>query len=160
MKKVISILLVVLVAFSAMSMIAGAEVISPEPKCTCANHKSTPANSCHCCVLCPNIEKSYLTACATNDNKDGSGTYDGSLCCSNCTGIFPCNCGCSCCKDNDSDKNDKPILGNGGELWNSDAQEEFVNGFQAILKRVSDVFDKIFNAIFEFLKIDGILGKK
>lgn len=158
MKKVISILLVLLVAFSAMSMVAGAEVVSPTPKCTCDDHKKQPANSCHCCVLCPNIDKTYLTACATNDSSDG--TYDGSLCCAECTGIWPCNCGCECCKKSGSNSSNKPIIGDGDKIWDGDAQEEFVNGFQKILKRVSDVFDKIFTAIFEFLKIDGVIGKK
>ena len=54
------------------------------------------------------------------------------------------------------------IEGNQGEdaaPVNEEAQEEFVTGFQAVLKRISDVFDKIFNAIFEFLRLDEVLGR-
>ncbi len=158
MKKVISVLLAIMMLFSAMSTLAfAADVVSPEPKCTCDEHKVSPVGSCHCCVLCPNIDKSYLTSCAKDGKADG--TYDGSLCCAYCTGIFPCSCGCSCCDPAGEDDN-KPVIGPIEDIWTDDAQEDFIDGFQKILKRISDVFDDFFNKIFEFLRLDEVLGKR
>lgn len=157
MKKVISVLLVVLVAFSALSMISFAgEVVAPSGVCTCEDHKAEPAGTCHCCVYCPNIDKTYLTSCA----KGPDGKFDGTLCCGKCTGIFPCFCGCSCCANNEEQPSNNPIVGQWDDIWDQDAQDNYVNAFQKILKRISDVFDNIFNAIFEFLKIDGVIGRK
>lgn len=157
MKKVISILLVVLVAFSALSMVsfAGSEVPGPSGRCECDEHIASPAGVCHCCILCPNIDKTYLTACAQGPD----GKYDGDLCCGKCTGMFPCFCGCSCCDNEEEEPSNNPIVGKWDDIWDQDAQDDFVNGFQKILKRISDVFDSIFDAIFEFLKIDGVIGR-
>lgn len=157
MKKVISILLVVLVAFSALSMVsfAGSEVVDLSGKCTCADHVESPAGVCHCCVLCPNVDITYLTACA----KGSDDKFDGDLCCGKCIGMFPCSCGCSCCDNEEEEPSNNPIVGKWDELWDQKAQDDFVNGFQSILKRIADVFDSIFNAIFEFLKIDGVIGR-
>lgn len=159
MKKVISVLLAVMMLFSAMSTFAFAVVVE-EPavtdKCTCDSHEAAPLGSCHCCVLCPNIDKSYLTSCAKDKSEDG--LYDGSLCCAYCTGIFPCSCGCDCCDPNNVNTGNTPIIGPGEEIWTEEAQDDFVSGFQKILKRISDVFDNFFNSIFEFLRLDEVLG--
>ncbi|MBQ7296126.1 MAG: hypothetical protein IJW86_10685 [Clostridia bacterium] len=158
MKKVISILLAVAMVF-AMGTMAFAVVVE-EPvvtdKCTCDDHKAAPLGSCHCCVLCPNIDKSYLTSCAKDGNADG--TYDGSLCCAYCTGIFPCGCGCDCCDPNNENTGSGSIFGPVDEDAVEDAQDDFISGFQKILKRISDVFDNFFNSIFEFLRLDEVLG--
>lgn len=157
MKKVISILLVVLVAFSALTMVSfAADQVSKPGKCTCDNHVSSPEGTCHCCLYCPNIDKQYLTNCA----KGPDGKYDGDVCCVECTGTFPCFCGCSCCKNEEEEPSNNPVIGWWDDIWDQDAQDQFVSGFQTILGRISAVFDSIFNAIFEFLKIDGVLGKK
>lgn len=157
MKKVISILLVVLVAFSALSMVSfAADGYVKTGSCDCADHKTEPEGSCHCCLYCPNIDKQYLTSCA----KGPDGKYDGDVCCAECTGMFPCHCGCSCCSNEEEKPSNNPLLGQWDKIWDQDAQDDFVNGFQAILARISAVFDSIFDAIFEFLKIDGVLGKK
>ncbi len=157
MKKVISVLLAVMMLFSAMATVAFAEG-EGAALCTCDDHKASPAGSCHCCVLCPNIDKSYLTSCAKDGSKDG--LYDGSLCCGYCTGIFPCSCGCACCDPEDDEKGNRPIIGWWDEIWNQEAQDDFVDGFQKILRRISDVFDNIFDTIFEFLRLDDLLGSR
>ena len=52
-----------------------------------------------------------------------------------------------------------PIGGIWEEIWDEEAQQGFIDGFQAILKRISDAFDKFFDAIFEFLRLDEVLGR-
>lgn len=158
MKKIISVLLAVVMLFTMGTMAFAVVIEEPEitDKCTCDEHKAAPLGSCHCCVLCPNIDKSYLTSCAKDKSEDG--TYDGSLCCAYCTGIFPCGCGCDCCDPNNEGTGNKPIIGPGEEIWDEEAQDDFVSGFQKILKRISDVFDRFFDAIFEFLRLDDLLG--
>ena len=155
MKKIISVLLAVVMLFT-MGTMAFAVVIEDPADCRCTDHVSKPANSCHCCVLCPNIDKAYLTSCATKDSADGA-SYDGTLCCSYCTGIFPCKCGCECC-DPDNKETSGGVLGDGNEIWNEEAQDDFVTGFQKILKRISDAFNSFFDKIFEFLRVDDLLG--
>lgn len=157
MKKVISVLLAVLMVFSAASFAFAVETeeVGPQGVCTCENHISEPDGACHCCVLCPNLDKSYLTSCAKDKSPDG--TYDGSLCCSYCTGIFPCNCGCPCCNAVDEDDNNA-IVGPWDEIWDEDAQQSFIDGFQNIIQRISAIFDELFDRLFEFLRLDELLG--
>lgn len=155
MKKVISVLLAVMMLFSAVATFAFAED-STAPLCTCDDHVATPEGTCHCCVLCPNIDKSYLTSCAKDGSKDG--LYDGSLCCGYCTGIFPCKCGCACCDPENEGNGTNPVIGWWDEIWDTEAQEDFVEGFQKILQRISDVFDNFFDRIFEFLRLPEVVG--
>ncbi len=158
MKKVISVLLAVVMLFTMSTMAFAVVIEEPEitAKCTCANHESATLNSCHCCVLCPNIDKSYLTSCAKD--KSENGLYDGSLCCANCTGIFPCKCGCDCCDPNNANTGNKPVIGPGEEIWTEEAQDDFISGFQKIIQRIAAVFDEFFNRIFEFLRLEELLG--
>lgn len=156
MKKAISVLLVAMMLLSCFGLACavGAEAVGIgevplSGVCTCSNHDGS-TGLCHCCVFCPTLDKTYLTSCAKNTSPDGS--FDGSVCCSACTGIWPCNCGCSCCREGGIIDDDPklPIT--------PDQQQSFVEAFQAVLKKISDVFDKIFERIFEFLQIDKILG--
>lgn len=151
MKKIIAVLLSALMIFSVMGVAYAAEIQEVEVTGQCT-HEHKDAAPCHCCLFCPNIDISYLTTCAKNQG-DGM-KYDGSLCCAECTGIFPCNCGCSCCaesqdKDDDGNKLD--------DLITDADKDSFVAGFQSILKVISDWFDKIFDAIFEFLRFDEVV---
>lgn len=157
MKKIISVLLAVVMLFTMGTMAFAVVIEEPEitGECRCDEHDTSVIGGCHCCVLCPNIDKSYLTACAKDKSTDGS--YDGSLCCAYCTGIFPCSCGCDCCDPNNQQK-PGGVLGDGYEIWDEDAQDDFVSGFQKILKRISDVFDRFFDSIFEFLRLEDLLG--
>ena len=159
MKKITAILLSVLMLFSVMSVVAAAatipveEVVAPR-ECT---HEHKDESPCHCCVACPNIDITYLTACAKNTSTDGK--YDGSLCCYECTGIFPCSCGCACCNE-DNQGQDITDDDNKIDDYISDAdRDNFVSGFQSILKTISDWFDMVFDAIFAFLRFDEIIDK-
>lgn len=175
MKKSLSVLLALVMLFGCFSMVASAKYYEGEmvavkqtidgfeyqyrvtSECTCENADHFEGKSCHCCVKCPNLDASYLTKCATENNADGETGFDGTVCCEDCTGIWPCNCLCACCGEKDQDLEDNK--NNIDDIWGPEEQENFVNGFQAILKKISDAFDKFFDAIFEFLRLDEVLGR-
>ncbi len=145
MKKVISILLAALMLMSCMAF--GASAV--EGVCTCNDHIAGTDGSCRCCVYCPNIDKSYVLSCVT---KNENGEY--SFCCYDCDGIWPCDCGCECCEEKDQDIDN--IFGD--PILSDDTQNDIVSAFQRMLKEISDWFDEFFNAIFEFLRFDDIMG--
>lgn len=150
MKKLTAIILAVLMLFSAMSVMASAiEIQEVEVTGNCTHHKLNDAvYGCTCCIFCPGFDVSLLTACAKNQTNNTK--YDGSLCCYECTGIYPCDCGCECCGQIEEDEGYLPII-------DENDRENFVSAFQAFLKKVSDWFDMVFNAIFEFLRLDEVL---
>ncbi len=161
MKKVISIMLAVLMLFSVTVVVASAtDYIDPETGverngvCTCDDHFDDDSEYCNCCLLCSNLNPGYKTSCVKWNEEQGY--YE--VCCRECTGVWPCDCGCDCCKEHDQnyeDNNDSTL----DDYWGEEEQKDFVSGFQAILKQISDVFDKIFDAIFEFLRLDEVLGR-
>lgn len=143
MKKALSVFLAVLMILSSLAVGFGV-FAADSAKCDkCGKDCTKVPGTCHCCAACDYIDETYLTSCV----KDADGHFNGNFCCSKCTGIWPCSCGCSCC-DNFVDKDD-----DNGPILTPEQQETFINGFRAVLKKVSDVFDKIFDAIFEFLRI-------
>ena len=178
MKKIISVLLSVVLAFSCMALTASALEFADEPVNagdvdnanmpvlqykvlgTCDHHFGDEpfTGACDCCVLCPNVDASELTDCARGTEPIGIGDslFDGYLCCTECTGMWGCDCGCACCGlDHDQKDNENTL----GDIWGEEEQKNFVNGFQAILKTISDAFDKFFDAIFAFLRLDEVLGR-
>ena len=44
------------------------------------------------------------------------------------------------------------------DVWGEEEQDEFVNGFQKIMQRISKAFNEFFDKIFEFLRLDDLLG--
>ena len=164
MKKIISVLLAVLMMFTTMAFVASAtEYIEPETGteikgvCECTTH--TGNKDCKCCVYCLSTDNNYRVNCA-KPHTDADGVVYYEVCCSKCTGIHPCDCGNSCgcgyCKSYDEDVNDK----NGSNDYITEQDKEaFVDGFQGILKKISDFFDMIFDAVFEFLRLDEVLGR-
>ncbi len=173
MKKIVAVLLSVLMLCGCMAVSASATVTvgdqvtvdqdifgnitqyKLEGQCTCnvGQHDA----ECHCCVFCPNLDISYLTSCAKANNPAGETGFDGTVCCVECTGIWPCDCGCDCCKEYNQNLDD--LKNNINDYWGEEEQENFVDGFQAILKQIRDAFDKFFDAIFEFLRLDEVLGR-
>ena len=175
MKKIIAVLLSVIMLFGCMAITASAGLTYGEQVPVgydaaggtiyqiavtgqCEHHLDGEAapEKCNCCVFCPNIDSSYFTGCADAQNEAGETGFDGTLCCVNCDGIWPCDCGCHCCGAN-HDLGD--LDNNLGDYITEEDKENFVDGFQAILKQISDIFDKFFDAIFEFLRLDEILGR-
>ncbi len=153
MKKIISVLLAALMLMSCFSVASFAVVVSGE--CTCDEAGThNPVGSCHCCIFCPNLDPTYVTACAVGSLESG----EKEVCCYECTGILGCTCGCECCKITDEDINsDDSKL---DEVWTEQDKQSFVDGFQAILKQISDFFDKLFDTIFEFLGLEDVLGSE
>ena len=169
MKKVISVLLSVVMLFGCVALTASAVVTHGElvvvgsefgqdvyeykyeGQCTCEDHIS--GSLCHCCVKCPTLDTDYLTDCA--GRKEGK--YDGTVCCKDCDGISEDNnCTCGSCVEKDENLSDfESGLDN---LIPEQDKQSFVDGFQSILKQISDAFDKFFDAIFAFLRLEEILG--
>lgn len=151
MKKALSLFLAVLMLFSvcAASMSVVAEEIDMQ-YCTCKDCTRI-VNGCHCCVQCPYLDETYLLSCAKGED----GHYKGSVCCSECSGIWPCECSCTCCENKDQKPGDDKIE----PIIPEQQRETIINAFQNAIKKVAAVFDKIFNAIFTFLKLDGIVKR-
>lgn len=153
MKKIIAVLLSVLMLFSVMTVMASAF------SCTCTDVPHEEGKSCHCCAACPNLDLSYLSSCAIDQSTDGS--FDGSVCCADCKGVLPCYCGCACCTDDGQTNDDIKDTDNTlDKIWDEEDQSNFVRSFQKILKQISDFFDDLFETIFEFLRIEDVLGPK
>lgn len=149
MRKIISVLLVTLMLFSVVAVSVSAA------GCSCTNH--TDSVDCRCCINCPTLSKGMIMPCA----KDANGNLTGRYCCSACAGYLQknagCGCDCSCCGDAKSDANDGGL--NLGGLVTEKDKQNFVDVFQSILGKISAAFDKFFDAIFEFLRLDDILGR-
>lgn len=150
MKKTLSVILALIMLTMTMVFAVGAAGAA----CGCEDHNSNRTEKCHCCIFCDNLDTHYLTSCASK--ADGTLESPLELCCSKCDGVFPCSCGCDCCKLTDSEKveNDKP-----GPILNENQQQTVIESFQNVLRRISDFFDKFFDMIFEFLRFDEIMGR-
>ena len=155
MKKTLSILMSVLIIALSLSMVSSAALY----ECDCEDHV---AENCKCCVYCPNLDTHYLTSCVVNP--DGTlkyknpeapeGEREVAFCCGRCTGIIPCKCGCSCCTLSEEDIENM----NPDQIFDENQQEQIITGFQKVLNRFREFFDNFFEMIFEFLRIDDILG--
>ena len=159
MRKIISVLLAILMIFSVMTVAASAE---SAVRCDCGNHDDSLGATCYCCVNCPELPANYRFACV---KKEGDKYV---TCCERCDGYYGAVFGkCTC---SDSPDCDCTFCASSGEDADDDSsyldkvvseqdKENFVDGFQAVLKKISDVFDRFFDAIFSFLKLDQILGR-
>ena len=147
MRKIISVLLATLMLFGVMAISVSAE------GCACTNHIDSV--DCHCCIYCSELPKELIMSCA----KDAEGNITGSVCCAACAGYLKknvgCGCDCECCGEGGSTDDGFTLE---GVITDKDKQN-FVDSFQAVLRKISDVFDNIFNKIFEFLRLDEVLGR-
>lgn len=165
MKKTLSVILALIMlmssfvtAFAAEDTTAAEDIgdIGTYKECVCDD--CTKADGCICCVFCPYLNEDYILQCVkVVDGPEGERHIV--KCCANCTGLFPCDCGtksdcgCATCDGKSIEVDD----GLGDPLLTPEQQEEFVTGFQKIIKIIADAFTKFFDAIFEFLRIDEVL---
>ncbi|MCM1545157.1 MAG: hypothetical protein NC110_07660 [Ruminococcus sp.] len=156
MKKALSVLLAVIMIVSCFALTFGvfAEETTAQSACgvcACGEDCKPVDGKCHCCINCAFLDKRYLTHCVTVD-EDGNIVTEAKRCCDKCTGIWPCNCGHDCCNPDEEirdDVNNEPIF--------SDSQQNTITRIlKNLIKRFSDAFDNIFNAIFEFLRIGEV----
>ena len=164
MKKALSLFLAVLMMFS-FSAVAFAE--GEVPACThgekCAVCEDcTGESDCRCCVFCPFYDKGRIVSCATVVFDANGHVAEISYCCQNCTGQHNCKCGangdpCSCQQCLGESTN---IEGGIGEpLIPEKEQGKIVDAFQRIIRQVYDALMGFFDTIFEFLRIDEVLGR-
>ena len=147
MKKTLSILMSILIIALSFTFLAGAA------GCDCKTHTDSE-EGCHCCFACDNLDEGYVTSCIKDAPRKEDGSYDtAKRCCNECRGLIPCGCGCDCCAADANGENT-----NNGQILTPDQQEQVVDGFQSVLGRIREFFDKLFNAIFEFLRFDEIMG--
>lgn len=147
MKKALSILMSVLIIALSFTFMASAV-------CECKEHKDAPVNSCACCIECDNIDTHILASCVKTVKEGDKYFVDKTqpFCCASCTGLTTCTCPCNCCVG-DKDGNKAP-----DQIFNDDQQEDIIETFQSVLGRIREFFDKLFDAIFEFLRFDDIMG--
>lgn len=150
MKKIISVVLVVFMLFSVVAVSASAEL------CSCGKHNYNDKENCNCCLNCPDLNTDLLYGCV--EKVDGSYV----LCCEDCNGynvgvqFCRCECGCKYCEaiNGEDDDNGPPL--NFDDFWGESEQNDFVSAFQAALRRVSDVFDGLFDSFNNTL--NGFIG--
>lgn len=150
MKKVISIViatLMIMSCFAVASLAAGV--------CTCGEGVHTDGEPCRCCRYCPNVDTSAILNCYDKETD--------TRCCEDCSGMFDakkgcgCDCGCVHCKTKNQTGNELDSYLD--KIFGDLEKKNFVDSFQEVIKMLSDIFDELFNKIFEFLKIDGVIGK-
>ena len=142
MKKVISVLLA---ALMLMSCFAVASFAAPVCNCDIGDHKTT--GYCTCCPFCENVDESFILDCVNLET--------GAKCCSDCSGMATGDCGCDCstCTTGSAGDFDPD------EILDPQQKQNFVDAFQGLIKKISDFFDNLFDKIFEFLRIDDVIGK-
>lgn len=137
---------------------------------------------CTCCGECPNalndrgeaVNIGGYSNCRVDsyldiDIKDSAGNtihygdqvtkyYWKSLCCEECTGMGDCMCHCGCehCIDPLADDGN---LGESIENAQQSAQNGFIKGIQAALTSLRKVMYDLFDRLFEFLRLEDLLGK-
>ena len=147
MRKIISVILVALMLFSVVAISSSAVL------CDCGNHKNVAKGEyCNCCINCPNLDKTLVFDCAEQ--------LDGSIepCCKNCvgysTGVKKCSCICDCdfCRDINDGYDPNAGSGTFDELIGED---NTTSVFQGFFRRISAIFDKVFDVFFAILGINA-----
>lgn len=163
MKKALSVLLSVVMILSVLS--AGFCVFAEDIRfnydypCNCGSKHIAydPANPdtknvCHCCAFCDNLDKRYVTSCVKDITNEEGKVIGKTFCCDKCTGVFPCSCGCECCENFEVKDDSDPF----GPIFDNPTQNALIERFQEVIQKIASVFDKLFNAVYEFLRIGDL----
>lgn len=151
MKKALSLFLAVLMLMSVMAVSVSAVDIRNPGICTCEDHDKY--NPCHCCLFCDNLDTSYILDCCKKETLNGEVVW--TFCCAACNGLWDCECvDCSCC----AEKKDEVLDDGSNAIVPPSVQNSFVSAFQNAMNKIKEVFDNIFNTIFEFLRIEDFFG--
>ncbi|MCQ2462564.1 MAG: hypothetical protein MJ177_04065 [Clostridia bacterium] len=157
MKKIISILLAVLML--AATITCACVAFADEGDYTCHCESCLKNADCKCCVYCPYTSK--VIACV---QKHGGENGEAVFCCEACTGFLGCRCGegvslcdCDACKLSNQ-TGEYPYSGQ-TQLIDSETQKDLIKIFRSVLEKLSEIFDKLFDAINEFLRIDEFFGR-
>lgn len=170
MKKTLSVLLALIMLMSCCITAFAYTPDSTYKECTCENCKYKDCNDascahahdCNCCLYCDHLDENLIIKqCVKYEKVDGK-RHILEKCCANCTGLVGCDCGssslCGCAVCNGSDI--KVDDGKGEPILTPEQQEQVETGFQNVIKILAEAFNKFFDAVFKFLRIDEILGKK
>lgn len=146
------------------------------------NVECTGSFGCTCCAKCPNalndkgeaVNIGGYASCRVDsyldlDVPDSAGNiihkgdqttkfYWKSYCCPDCTGTNTCRCNCGCphCVDPLADDGN---LGESIEGGLDAGRNGFVKGIQAALNSMRKVMYDLFDRLFEFLRLEDLLGK-
>lgn len=150
MKKALSVFLAVLMLMSGMTLMSFA-YIDEGGYCSCYDHVET--DTCRCCIYCENLDTTYVLDCCKKQELNGQTVWI--KCCSICNGLEDCECtDCECC----AEKSDEVINDGNISLVPPSVQNSIIAGFQNAMRRLQEIFDKFFDAIFEFLRFDDFFG--
>lgn len=146
MKKIISIALFLIIVMSALVLSVSAESGAPYSKdyCSCESHDSEK-EVCNCCLYCSNFKVGYRSSCVTLDQE--SQKYY--VCCENCDGIWPCDCGCVCCSDHDNYEENNPTEPDDNDYI---PEPDEISFFDSILKMLKDAFSNLIQMIMNLFK--------
>ena len=151
MKKFISVLLAALMLMSCFAVVSFASTSTENfaGECNCGTGVHKDGVYCTCCIYCPNPDPGFILGCVDENTR--------AKCCYDCKGYNdgkPCGCDCTCCVG----KNNS-VTGDSIDIFSPAQKQSLIDTFQAVLKKISDVFDDLFDRLFEFLRVDEVLGK-
>lgn len=176
-----------LVAFAAGSLEEEQANIDIREYCTNCGNACTGMFGCTCCENCPGHLDEFGNATNISGylecrfgyyldadvfDADGKLTHKGdnkthyywkAKCCDDCTGKVGCKCNCKNGKEANCpyciDQEAEDGVADKVEGGIHAAQNGFISGIQTALTAVRDVMYELFDALFEFLRLEDLLGK-
>lgn len=158
MKKFLAILLAAILLLTSFAVTFavfadGDEVTEPDPVCEYChqNHTSTVQGKCTCCFSCKYLDFEKVSRCS----KDATHVFPPEQrCCSHCTGWYNCTCSmyedCNCQYCNNQGNPPPTTM---GPVVPEDTQIHIKDIFQNIMKKISEVFDRMFEVAFAIFNI-------
>ena len=153
MKKILAIAVALILLSASLVFVFSALGADGDPEkptiCNACGQKheySEKNGKCHCCPECAYLDSTYLLDCA----KDTNGHFKGSYCCDKCTGIWPCHCDCGC---EFSGERSEEATTTPTAIVPEPAQRNILSIFRNVMSKITEVFDKLFDALFIVFQI-------